>query len=179
MTTQPLAFNIISAPIAALDRRALSQAWYSALHLASGAYHDASPEATQALPSRARARAAAPAMDASRATKARVATPAKPPSQAPAPVVAHGDRRAARSPLARKLERAFLHPAQQVRRASFSVDSSGARVHVVLQSCGSGFRLVAVCSPHVRGRVARALEEVRYALASRGIGLHAQIEAAR
>ena len=34
MMTQQLEVSILAAPLAAIDRRALSQAWYSALHLA-------------------------------------------------------------------------------------------------------------------------------------------------
>src|SRR6202034_3463065 len=35
MMTQQLEVSILAAPLAAIDRRALSQAWYSALHLAT------------------------------------------------------------------------------------------------------------------------------------------------
>ena len=79
------------------------------------------------------------------------------------------ERRLLRSPLARKIERAFLHPAQRCERATFTLDGTAARVHVTLQGSGTDLRLVAICPAAVRARVARALEEARYALAVRGV----------
>jgi hypothetical protein len=38
MITQQLGYSILTAPLAAIDRRALSQAWYSALHLARSGF---------------------------------------------------------------------------------------------------------------------------------------------
>ncbi len=171
MMTQQLGFSVLSAPLAAIDRRALSQAWYSALHLA----HDGAPSAvpafeTPASASKCKRHAPASATMTSAPTsapKTRVQTEHQMNGRAPV----QSDRRAARSPLARKIERAFLHPALHIRRATFSVGESGARVHITLQGSAATLRLVAVCGPSSRASVARALEEARYVLASRGLRL--------
>jgi hypothetical protein len=174
MMTQQLNVSILSAPLAAIDRRALSQAWYSALHLA----HDSKPATTARKLDAAPLVATplnheTPAQKALRtpgaATESRSAreTPSKP--RAPQSLAA--DRRAPRTQLARKIERAFLNPRTQVKRATFAIGSGGARVHVVLQSNGARVRLVAFCPPRVRDSVARALEQARYALAARGIAM--------
>ncbi len=81
-----------------------------------------------------------------------------------------------RSRLAQRIERAFLEPnPHRAQRATFSVDGMGGRVHVALQSSATGMRLVAVCHATARDRVARALEEARYALAARGVALRVYV----
>lgn len=170
MMTQQLGFSILTAPLAAIDRRALSQAWYSALHLAREAVHPLEPAApNKPLACRDGARpgsstangrpasaACATARHASSAERARDGEP---------------ERRAPRSRLSRKIERCFLDPVRRTHRATFTLDGSNARVHVALQSGGAAMRLIAVCPPAVRERVKCALEEARYALAVRGIAL--------
>ncbi len=178
MMTQQLEVSLICAPLAAIDRRALSQAWYSALHV------------TAAPP--VRVEAPAPAMHAMRngtrlgRPHARIATAM---GAAPVSLRAHRealapratgstDRRAVRSLLARHIERAFLRPLNPPRRATFSIEGHAARVHVTMQESRNGLRLIAVCSPGMREVVTRALEEARYALARRGIALAPVIEEA-
>jgi hypothetical protein len=78
-----------------------------------------------------------------------------------------GDRRTPRSRLARRIESVLFSPHSQVRRATFTIGRG--RVHVVLQSKGDRIALVAFCSPALRGIVARALAQARFALAARGI----------
>ena len=173
MTTQQLGFSVLSAPLAAIDRRALSQAWYSALHIArekSRAQAGSTMPAAQADARHARSRNAAVTRGLTKpAYKGIIGREAAPKMQ-----VGEIDRRAARSALARKIERAFLHPARNVARTTFSLGGA-ARVHVTLQQSSSGVRLVAVCSPALREQVAIALEQARFALARRGIALHASI----
>lgn len=175
MMTQQLSFSILSAPLAAIDRRSLSQAWYSALHLA----HDrsAAPSSSSAAettksathfcnPRERTSEQSAAAHEARRAApdrRDRVRSDATP------------ERRAARSPLARRIERTFLNPARRIERATFVIEGSQARVHVALQHAPGGLRLIAVCPPSVRGGVIRALEEARFALAARGIALHVDV----
>ncbi|HEY5425496.1 MAG TPA: hypothetical protein VIJ77_03005 [Candidatus Tumulicola sp.] len=174
MMTQQLRASILSAPLAAIDRRALSQAWYSALHLARRETAPAPPSNRAAKPAIAPAgpiqtggvagrqftAAAAPAPLHAVSTRARNAG-------------AHGgaDRRAPRSPLARKIERTFFGPRAGVERSTFSIGEDAARVHVMLQNRGERLRLVAICAPAHKAAVARALAQVRFALASRGIAL--------
>ena len=78
------------------------------------------------------------------------------------------ERRAPRSPLARKIASVFLDSRSRVERSTFTIGRDGARVHVVLQSKGDCVRLVAICAPAYRDVVARALAQARFALASRG-----------
>lgn len=171
MMTQQLDFSILTVPLAAIDRRSLSQAWYSALHLAQRPPGEAGETARARTvspaacgPDPARVRGAEPALWNSRPLQAR--------AEKPAEMRCSGEeRRAQRSTLARRIEHAFLNPVQRTQRATFTIDGTRARVHVGLQSTASGTRLVALCPAHVRRGVARALEEARYALAVRGIAL--------
>lgn len=173
MMTEQLRFSLLSAPLAAIDRRALSQAWYSALDLANPKQRGAT---------------GAPPM---RSGDARVATPASPLAPVPtAPTTrptsmpcAHAkrtsvalppfgdERRAQRTPLARRIERVFCQPRLAVKRATFSLGAGAGRVVVTLQQRGARLHLVAVCPPNARPAVARALGQARFALAARGIAL--------
>ncbi len=177
MMTQQIGFSVLSAPLAAIDRRALSEAWYSALHLAKGNAAEA-PRSKPVKPSGA-VHAKAATAPAQRSTADAVHFPPRAAAQQrdrqnEAQLV---ERRAMRSPLARKIESTFLHPSRSVQRATFTIDGTQNRVHIALQTSGSQLRLIAICPPSVRTAVARALEEARYALAERGITLSAETEA--
>lgn len=172
MMTEQLGFSILTAPVAAVDRRALSQAWYSALHLARGSSPRTAAEASaeqrmlertpiaKAYRSFVKANANASAVEARTPLRERRMAAAEPGAL---------ERRAARSPLARAIERTFLDPRAQIRRATFAVGDGADRVHVTLQTIGKRVRLVAVCAPNARPAVAKALAQARFALAQRGI----------
>jgi hypothetical protein len=163
--TQQLGISVLSAPLAAIDRRALSQAWYSALHLAQDhapvargstrVVALARPARLQALPARQ-----TPPARASGGVLARAHASQTSPAR-PALAV---ERRTPRTLLARRIERALLDPRLR-----------GARIVVMLHGAGDRVRLVALCAPSARRAVAAALEEARFALASRGIALHAGV----
>ena len=175
MMTQQLGFSVLTAPIAAIDRRSLSQAWYSALHLAHHSQacktHDVTSERQPATAQKA---AVVPAGTAIR--NATVVTPALHSAhKVGRSTEAPADRRSLRSPLARKIEHLFLRPNPTTTRATFTIDGSNTRVHVSMQQTRSELRLVAVCPPRVRGIVAHALEQARYALGARGIAIDAEI----
>lgn len=170
MITQQLDVCILTAPLAAIDRRALSQAWYSALHLAQER-----PLATR-LP---QAEPSVPCLHAPQQKHAADATTRR-VEAATTTLRAHRksrtaaepfERRAARSTLARRIERTFLDPARKTARATFALEGAKARVHVALQTSETGMHLVAVCPTALRSGVARALDQARYALAVRGITL--------
>jgi|HubBroStandDraft_4_1064222.scaffolds.fasta_scaffold128654_2 hypothetical protein len=174
MMTQRLEVSILAAPLAAIDRRALSQAWYSALHLAR------------------RDRCLVPAREC---TPCIVAAPNEPESQDETDIcrpraaerrvqrfaqtkplqvtmLSSADRTSVNRgtvPLSQRIERRFAHSASHVRRATFSMGRGAARVHVVLQTNGNVATLVALCRPQMRGLVARALAQARFALATRGV----------
>jgi hypothetical protein len=171
MMTRQLQVSILAAPLAAIDRRALSQAWYSALRLARDGRP--APLTRVSEPHGAQAR-----------KRGRIqATPGGVRNEAHAPPGVVGlksrpmagydaawrivDRRAERSPLAGQIESVLFDPRSQVKRASFTIGSG--RVHVLLQSKGDRVALVALCPPALRGIVARALAQARFALAARGI----------
>jgi hypothetical protein len=177
MISQQIGFSILTAPLAAIDRRSLSQAWYSALHLARP-----NPRSSRGQPSSNQ-------VVCKREHRPNGETPhIVRPVQRPAGAVPkeHAlrrgapspERRAERSPLARRIERAFLDPVRRTDRATFTLDGSSARVHIALQTTTSGIRLIAVCSAAIRAGVARALDEARYALAVRGIALHVDVNEA-
>jgi hypothetical protein len=175
--TEQLQFSVLTAPVAMLDRRTLSQAWYSALY--------GSTQAKPAMPecgasTHARQTSAAPGAYIPRnrkciGTAQRAATGAKTGERAEG-----GDleRRAPRSRLARKIERELLRPRSGENKTAFTVDGEHGRVHVVLQTRGSQLKLVAICPPKARAAVAAALAQARYALALRGIDLNAEMRGA-
>jgi hypothetical protein len=166
--------SIIAAPLAAIDRRALSQAWYAALQ-----------RAPRSRTTPATLRAAVPALAPVR-TREDVAsalgsrTPqcfARLGNDKPARGTVTGDgigphvRCRLRSQLAQRIERVFSDSRAELRRATFSLGRGNVRVHVILQTRGGRTILLALCPPEVRAIVARALSDVRFALAARGIGL--------
>jgi hypothetical protein len=169
--TQTTGVAILATQLADTDRRALSQAWYSALHLAA---HD-DPAAHAAAPRRTRTRVmhASPAaarndreraVSSARAVVPRLAQDARRP---PAATRATPERREQKSELARRIERALVAP-QRRGAGSFVVNAAGGRVQVLVRIDGPRLRLVALCAPALRARVERALAQARYALALRG-----------
>jgi hypothetical protein len=78
-------------------------------------------------------------------------------------------RRASRSPLAERIERAFTGSQDLPKRATLSIGRGAARVHVILQTTGERATLIAVCRPELRSVVGRALADARLALAARGL----------
>lgn len=163
---------ILATHLAITDRRALSQAWYSALRLAEHAPAVAVPRARVAV--EAPQPAAARAVPVARATAGRgaVAPGAAPPRRATSgrsdgPAAFAPERRAPQTELARRIERGL---ARHVRGApaSFAVSVAGGRVQLLVRSDGARTRVVAVCAPKVRERVDRALAHARFSLAAAG-----------
>jgi hypothetical protein len=175
MMTQELQASVLTAPLAQIDRRVLSQAWYSALNFAR-ARESAAPAKKPVATNAAAQGRATPASVPNRRT-----SHAAPPASVAHPVSAKRgvsldrgvERRAPRSPLARKIESVFLDPRSRVERSTFTVGSGRARVYVALQGKGEKLRLIAVCAPAYREVVAAALAQARFALASRGCALEA------
>lgn len=176
MMTQQLGFSILSAPLAAIDRRSLSQAWLSVL----GDHRDAATKERTTHPVATMERAAgvvraAPGNATEHAAMRRVLERALDRRERPREQAACvEDRRMQRSRLAREIERAFLRPSNETKRSSFTLEN-GTRVHVQLRGSGERLQLVAVCAPSSRGDVAAALAQARYALARRGIVIDAQV----
>jgi hypothetical protein len=180
MMTQQLEVSILAAPLAAIDRRVLSQAWYSALYMAR------SEPAVQTLPARGSGSTppVAPAMlrtdgqpssrwlPEANAERRSQRDPARPVTPQPAARASSG----AGASLSRRIERSFSQTGAPRRRATFSLGRGYARVHVILQTNGNTATLVALCRPEMRGVVGRALLQARCALAARGITLELQLK---
>jgi len=164
--------EVLTTQLAATDRRALSQAWYSALHLAEQPARMASvgrraETMRSAEPSRA---PSAPAPARVIADPARTVTPtSRPVTRRDGVDSAYAERRAAKSTLARKLERALTHRAGRERLSSFALRTAGGRIHLMVRNDGIRIRLVAICAPSLRDRVERALAQARFALAGQGV----------
>ena len=176
--SQELQFNVLSAPIAASDRRALSQAWYSALYGTRAKAPAPAPRRsgpTKSEPLKARNVRVVPASPTDRRIAAPIARTGNDASKG-APV--QTERRSVRSALSRAIEGAMLRPKSAPQRAALVLASAHGRVQLFLHGRGAHMRLIAVCSERDSARVARALEEARYALAARGVALHAQTRSA-
>ena len=165
---QTTSVAIVATQLAHTDRRALSQAWYSALHLAEHAApkpRSASSARVVAPPSRAGAVADA--------GNVRGGTPQSHPSSTGAALrgaMTHAaDRRAPKTELARRIERALTRRVPREGQASFAVRAAGGRVQLIVRADGERVRVVAVCATTLRERVDRALAQARFALAGRGV----------
>ncbi len=176
MMTQQLEVSILAAPLAAIDRRALSQAWYSALHLARPDRPlvplrecSSCTVATPIEPGPKRERESfSPQLAETRVAHSVQTKPSKIAVQPSAPRISL-NRDAVR--LSLRIERHFARSASQIKRATFSMGRGEARVHVILQTNGNVATLVALCRPQMRTVVARALAQARFALAARGFVL--------
>jgi hypothetical protein len=175
MTTAP-GVAVVATQLAQTDRRALSQAWYSALHL------DRSDVRAAAAPRRA-TYAVAPGAQRPRA--------ASPSERVPAQASTHGaasnrhaahanraavplERRRLPTDATRRVERAverIVHAPHQ--RTSQTIAIDGGRVTLLVRSEPGATRIVALCSEPVRAGVERALAHARFVLAARGRAVHA------
>ncbi len=174
MMTQQLEVSILAAPLAAIDRRVLSEAWYSALRLVC------QPRQTSAIAPLARSPVAQCVRAYTRNVQERSwrdrvemrrfhTLPTKPSTTCGDEVRTNISGR--RCALARRIERAFAQPNSHAKRATFSMGRGNARVHIILQTKGECTALLAICRPELRHVVARALAQARLALAARGIGI--------
>ena len=169
---------VLATHLAANDRRALSQAWYSALHLAERTARPApgrnassalaTARGADALPRGARE---SPSVAAAGERRARVAQRAAQPRRDAS--ACDAERRAPKTELAGRIERALARRLPGGAPASFAVRTAGGRIHLVVRCDGARTRVVAVCAPPLRERVERAVAHARFALA--GCGLRAEV----
>jgi hypothetical protein len=177
MITQQLQVSILAAPVAAIDSRSLSQAWYSALRLAHGGV-----QARAMRPPFARAEVAGARARRERIVEMPFRAGVQPLCRRSArhdlsscaarregDDAVHGGT--LRRTLAEWIERAFSDPSAQPRRTTLSMGRGSARIVVILQTRGDRAVLLALCRPELRGIVGRALAQARMTLAVRGIGL--------
>jgi hypothetical protein len=165
---------VVATQLADTDRRALSQAWYSALHLAERPPRTRPAPLVPSTPEgacRARGPNDAAAHRSSAGGSVRHASHNAAVRYAGG--IADCERRAPKTDLAQRIERRLaLHPPRGA-MASFAVSGTGGRVHLVVRSDGARTRVVAVCAPPLRERVERALAHARFALA--GCGVRAEV----
>jgi hypothetical protein len=166
---------VVTTTLAQTDRRALSQAWYSALHLAQAAQPRAAtsahavpvagsgPARSMEVRSASQPRASADAARVSPRTAPRI----QPPGVA-------AERREQPGVLGRRIAKVVARPAagRDAARAA-TVCVRGARVHVIVRTLGSATRIVALCPAPLEARVARALAQARFALAAHGVRVEA------
>ncbi|HEX5274446.1 MAG TPA: hypothetical protein VFW34_04155 [Candidatus Rubrimentiphilum sp.] len=167
--SEQLNFSVLSAPLAGTDRRALSQAWYSALYRTSDKKARLS---AREFPSQCRTAAPLPAAARS-SSPAAFGTLSRTGRARKAEAAATAERRTPQLRLARQIEHLVRRRAPARTAATFILDGTRARVRVLVIASGGSVRLIAVCSKRVRDSVARALEQARYASAEHGIVLHA------
>jgi len=169
--SEQLRFSILSAPVAAADRRALSQAWYSALYR-TDAKASAAPRAPQSNVSRLEP-------PQSPSSKPRVAAREFPggvrtaaAKETARPAIAC-ERRSPRTLLARKIAHLVRHRQAKRVAATFVLDGTRARVRVLVSAGGGRVRVIAICSKQIEPGVAAALAQARYAAASHRTSLRA------
>jgi hypothetical protein len=157
---------VVATRIAHTDRRALSQAWYSALHLA----HD-TPAATHPRGTNPPAGRAAPSTPAPgpgpRSIRVPLSSPSPARSSPPLTCRPLPERRCDPSPPVRRIERAVarMRAVAPVPNAQ-TVTLAGGRVHVMVRCAGGTTRVVALCPPALRTTVERALAHARFTLAA-------------
>ncbi len=172
MTSQLSNVDILSAPLAAIDRRALSQAWYSALALARAPRRQDAGAAPQRSPVPVQAKRPQCAGDASGRVRA-ADRPARPAEVGAARAFGAtvGERRAPRAALSARIERMLRRAPEAIKRGSFTTTCAGARVVIAVRARGHRLQVIALCPRRVRDTVARALAQARFALAARGMAL--------
>lgn len=164
---------VIATQLAQTDRRALSEAWYSALHLAGGtiaprtAPHRVGTAPAAKAPAPAthdeRERASAPLAQRSRQ---------RPPGRASAD--AGVERRRPVGETARHIERAVTAlAARRPLPVAHTVEIAGGRVRLLVHDDGRTTRIVALCSGPLREHVERALASARFSLAGAGVAVAA------
>jgi hypothetical protein len=157
--------TVVTMPLAQIDRRALSEAWYRSMHLAVAAPRTPAARVS-ASPARAEGRGlpvrGIPAgADASRPV---VAPPTQTSRERGMP--AAPERRLAPTPLGRRIERAVVQGAHRPQHGACTIREGRGRVIVLVRHDGARARIVAVCAPSLRARVERALAHARFALAA-------------
>ncbi len=169
MQPSSAALAVVAAPIPAADRRGLSQAWYSALHLA-GSDPGLSPRRSAPSAASAMQPAATPLREPGIRPEAQYArnTAARVPSLVTPPALQAPERRVGPTALAKRIVRAVTARNAPRATASLTVASENGRVQLVVRVDGGRTRVVALCAAADRADVTRALGAARFALANRG-----------
>jgi len=171
---------VIRARLPYIDRRALSQAWFSALGLHESEQREAVSAARVATqgPSGApvlqAAAPLAPGVPMVAGLRARRPAARLERTDAIAPKVCSEQRGKAAAPAAGPASRALRYPPVH---AAFRLELDGGRVHVVVRREGTLLHVVALCSERHMERVRRALGLAAEHLRLRGEALAAEVRA--
>lgn len=168
---------VIATQVAQTDRRSLSEAWYSALHLAHPAQvapgpkprkpTDPPPQSNHALPSRREGAPLSSRTEDCNAIRRRVSAKAQ-------PIELPVERRRPVTAAAQRIERAVVRlTGRRPVPAAHTVDVAGGRVRLLVHTDGRTTRIVAVCSSPQRDVVERALASARFTLAGAGVAVAA------
>lgn len=173
MPNAPGGVAVVATMVARSDRRALSQAWYSALHLAQRAPVTQRPQTRHVIAGVMRAETAL-THETSHAPVVRTQPAARMRAQ-PARVVpgeASLERRRPACETVRRVEHALTKlAAQRYGQAAQTVDVAGGRVRLLVRTDRAATRIVAVCSAPLREPVERALAQARFLLARDGFSI--------
>lgn len=168
---------VIATRMPYIDRRSLSEAWFSALHLASDGPVSPKP------PERRGTENAQPEARASRALRgAERGVPARVPGGIPAParsLRAKAEPALRTQPNARRTrsEAAFAWARSYAPfRTSLTLGVDGERVALLLRREGATLHVVALCRPAVADRVRRALGCADLHLRARGESVSSRVE---
>jgi hypothetical protein len=170
MTTATRSVAVVATRLPITDRRALSQAWFSALHLtqpaARGAAAPHSPQSSSARATPARRAADVAQRVAGRSAALRAASTAGRLSAVNFAV----ERRGPSCELARRIETAVARQrgTRPHQTAAIAISVGEGRVQLLVRNDGTTTRIIALCAPHLRERVDRALAHARFALAAAG-----------
>jgi hypothetical protein len=166
MTTATDGVAVIATQLAQTDRRALSQAWYSALHLVQRTPLPRRPPAPMPSaahgPSRVTPVPRAPVIATLRGTTpigTRCSTSAALP-----------ERRRPVTATTRRIEAAIARLSVVAQpTVAQTIELGDGRVRLLVRKRGATTRIVAVCAPRLRESVERALARARFSLAASGM----------
>ncbi len=177
-TSESRGIAVIATRMPYIDRRSLSEAWFSALHLASDGAPSPRPAERRAAESASAARPMRMLPDAARASAHRAAVVA---TQATSARTARGVAEPASRPLdaARRprAEAAFARARSYAPfRTSLTLGVEGERVALLLRREGATLHVVALCRPAIADLVRRALGCADLHLRARGETVCSRVE---
>jgi hypothetical protein len=169
MTTVSGGVAVIATHLVQTDRRALSEAWYSALHFASGNTAAKRPvRRSNMLAQTVTANIVRVRSSSAHASGFRGRIPAA--GEGATPRAGEVERRRPVTAVEKRIERAVGRlTARRPLPAAHTLDVAGGRVRLLVHDDGRVTRIVALCNHALREPVERALASARFTLAARGM----------
>ncbi|MGC8486294.1 MAG: hypothetical protein ACP5O6_11805, partial [Candidatus Baltobacteraceae bacterium] len=135
-------YSVLSAPLAQIDRRALSQAWVSALHLSQAPSTPRTPPPACVARNGGHERSSTAPLPRARTANVREQTRVLHADRR-AVVIAGGERRSSQSSLARRIVETLLAPRNAAHRCTLALGGAKGRVHLLLGGNDRRLHLVA------------------------------------